>query len=117
MNLETTTMTKPAPTLWQTLRMLLPHVWRYRARVVVALSLLTAAKLANIGVPLVLKRLVDHLDLKLDVLTVPALLLLAYGGLRLSATLFTELRGVVFARVLARTSRSIALDVFRHLHA
>jgi ATP-binding cassette subfamily B protein len=107
----------PPATIHATMRRLLPYVWHYRWRVAVALVMLVAAKLANIGVPLVLKQLVDRLDLKLTALTIPALLLLAYGALRLSTSLFQELRQVVFARVLARTSREITLKVFSHLHA
>ncbi|MDR3387079.1 MAG: ABC transporter ATP-binding protein/permease [Rudaea sp.] len=108
---------KPHATVYGTLRRLMPHVWHYRWRVLVALILLVAAKLANVGVPLVMKQLVDGLDLKLGVLVVPVLLLMSYGALRLSTSLFQELRGVVFARVLARTSREITLRVFSHLHA
>jgi ABC-type transport system involved in Fe-S cluster assembly fused permease/ATPase subunit len=108
---------KPHLTVFGTLRRLLPHVWHYRWRVLFALILLVIAKLANIGVPLVMKQLVDRLDLKMGVLVIPALLLMAYGALRLSTSLFQELRGVVFARVLARTSREITLRVFAHLHA
>ncbi len=108
---------KPHLTVAGTLHRLLPHVWHYRWRVLFALILLVVAKLANIGVPLVMKQLVDRLDLKIGVLVVPALLLMAYGALRLSTSLFQELRGVVFARVLARTSREITLRVFAHLHA
>jgi ATP-binding cassette subfamily B protein len=67
-------------------------------------------------VPVLLKQLVDGLDLKIGPLVIPALLLLAYGALRLSSSLFQELRQVVFARVLARTSREITLKVFEHLH-
>jgi ATP-binding cassette subfamily B protein len=99
------------------MRRLMPFVWHYRYRVLAALLLLVAAKVANIGVPVILKQLVDHLDIKLTVLTIPALLLIAYGALRLSTSLFQELRQVVFARVLARTSREITLRVFSHLHA
>jgi ATP-binding cassette subfamily B protein len=108
---------KPHLTIYGTLRRLLPHVWHYRWRVLLALILLVIAKLANIGVPLVMKQLVDGLDLKIGVLVIPALLLMVYGALRLSTSLFQELRGVVFARVLARTSREITLRVFAHLHA
>jgi ATP-binding cassette subfamily B protein len=107
----------PPATVYATMRRLMPYVWHYRYRVLVALVMLVAAKLANIGVPVILKQLVDHLDLKLTVLTIPALLLIAYGALRLSTSLFQELRQVVFARVLARTSREITLRVFSHLHA
>jgi len=112
-------MTAPAnsATIRSSLKRLLPYVWHYRARVFVALVLLVAGKLANIGVPVILKWLVDDLDIKQQVLVVPLLLLCAYGALRLSTSLFQELRQVVFARVLARTSREITLQVFAHLHA
>ncbi len=99
------------------LRRLWPEVWRHRRRVGAALVLLVAAKLANVGVPLVLKDLIDTLDVKPSPLLVPLGLLLAYGALRLSTSLFQELRQVVFARVLARTSRNITLRVFEHLHS
>jgi ATP-binding cassette subfamily B protein len=98
-------------------RRLWPEVWRYRLRVGTALVFLVAAKLANIGVPIVLKELVDALDMAPKPLLVPLLMLVAYGALRLSASLFQELRQIVFARVLARTSRRITLRVFEHLHA
>jgi len=106
---------------WATIRRLLPYFWVYRLRVGVALACLLAAKFANVGVPLLLKQLVDSLDLKAgepaSVMVVPAGLLLAYGLLRLLATVFTELREWVFAKVTEGTTRSIALQVFRHLHA
>ncbi|MBI5259102.1 MAG: ABC transporter ATP-binding protein/permease [Burkholderiales bacterium] len=106
---------------WQTLNKLLPYLWRYRWRVGVALCFLLAAKIANVGVPVLLKHLVDTLDLKPGdpraLLVVPVGLLLAYAGLRLSTSLFTELRELVFAKVSFGASRQIALEVFRHLHA
>ena len=107
---------RPA-SLVSTFRRLWPEVWRYRVRVGIALAFLVVAKVANIGVPLVLKHLVDALDVAPKPLLIPLLLLVAYGALRLSASLFQELRQIVFARVLARTSRKITLRVFEHLHA
>ena len=98
------------------LRRLWPDVWRYRGRVGAALLMLVAAKLANVGVPLVLQRLIDALDLAPRPLLIPLALLVVYGALRLSTSLFQELRQIVFARVLARTSRNITLRVFEHLH-
>ena len=98
------------------LRRLWPDVWRYRGRVGAALLMLVAAKLANVGVPLVLQRLIDALDLAPKPLLIPLALLVVYGALRLSTSLFQELRQIVFARVLARTSRNITLRVFEHLH-
>jgi ABC-type transport system involved in Fe-S cluster assembly fused permease/ATPase subunit len=102
---------------WHTLKGLAPYVWKFRGRVALALIFLVAAKMALIGVPVVLKQLVDRLNPELAPLTVPALLLMAYGALRLASTLFQELRQIVFARVMARTSRLLTLSVFEHLHA
>ncbi|ODU08856.1 MAG: metal ABC transporter permease [Rubrivivax sp. SCN 71-131] len=106
---------------WATLGLLLPYLWRYRARVAAALLFLVAAKLANVGVPLLLKDLVDHLDIRAGsaaaLLVVPGGLIVAYGALRLSTTLFTELRELVFAKATEGTTRSISLQVFAHLHA
>jgi len=106
---------------WATLGLLLPYLWRYRARVAAALLFLVGAKLANVGVPLLLKELVDHLDIRAGsaaaLLVVPGGLIVAYGALRLSTTLFTELRELVFAKATEGTTRSISLQVFAHLHA
>ncbi len=97
--------------------MLVPYLWEYRWRVLLALAFLVTAKLANVGVPLILKEVVDSLKPDQAVIAVPFALLLAYGALRLSTTLFAELRDVVFVRVTQRAIRRIALNVFRHLHA
>lgn len=102
---------------WRTLRALLPHIWQFRGRVAVAFAFLVLAKLALVGVSMLLARLVDTLDLVPRPTLVPFLLLAAYGALRLGSTLFQELRQVVFARVMARTSRQVALRVFEHLHS
>jgi len=106
---------------WATLGKLLPYLWRYRWRVALALGFMVAAKAANVGVPLLLKQLVDSLAIKpgdaAAPMVVPAGLLLAYAGLRFSTTLFTELRELVFAKATEGTARSISLQVFRHLHA
>jgi ABC-type transport system involved in Fe-S cluster assembly fused permease/ATPase subunit len=106
---------------WATLRKLLPYLWRYRWRVGVALGFLVAAKMANVGVPLLLKELVDRMAIQpgsaAALLVVPVGLIVAYGALRLSTSLFTELRELVFAKATEGTARSISLQVFRHLHA
>jgi len=106
---------------WATLKALLPYLWTYKWRVGLALVFLIAAKVANVGVPLILKHLIDGLTIKPSdpriVLVLPIGLLLVYGALRLSTTLFTELREYTFARVTQRAVRTIALKVFRHLHS
>jgi ATP-binding cassette, subfamily B, heavy metal transporter len=104
---------------WQTVRTLLPYLLAYKGRVFLALGCLIAAKLANVGVPLVLKQIVDGLTLPPagQLLVLPVALLVAYGLLRLSTTAFTELREYLFAKVTQRAVRTIALKTFRHLHA
>jgi ATP-binding cassette, subfamily B, heavy metal transporter len=102
---------------WQVVPMLLPYLWEYKWRVVLALLFLVVAKVANVGVPLILKDIVDGLDSQKAVLVLPLALLVAYGVLRLATVLFAELRDVVFVPVTQRATRRIALAVFRHLHA
>ena len=106
---------------WATLKSLFPYLWQYRLRVAVALGFMLAAKLANVGVPLLLKEIVDGLSIKpgdaAALLVVPVGLLVAYGALRLSTTLFTELRELIFAKATEGAARQISLRVFRHLHA
>ncbi|MEO8442517.1 MAG: ABC transporter ATP-binding protein/permease [Betaproteobacteria bacterium] len=102
---------------WRTAALLVPYLWEFKGRVAVALAFLVAAKLANVSVPLILKQIVDSLDPTRAALVLPFMLLLAYGLLRLSTTLFAELRDIVFVRVTQRAVRRIALTVFRHLHA
>jgi ATP-binding cassette subfamily B protein len=106
---------------WATIATLLPYLWVYKWRVLAALVCLVGAKMANVGVPLVLKKLIDHLTINPSdphaLLVLPLGALIAYGALRFSTTLFTELREFLFARVTQRAVRTIALKVFRHLHA
>ncbi len=102
---------------WRAAAALLPYLWEFRWRVLVALSFLVVAKLTNVGVPLVMKEVVDGLDPRLAMVAVPAALLAVYGILRFSTTLFAELRDVVFVRVAQRAIRRVALGVFRHLHS
>src|SRR6266581_1537746 len=101
---------------WRTIGTLLPYLSAYKGRVFLALGCLLAAKLANVGVPLVLKEVVDRLTGP-QTLVLPMALLVAYGAMRLSTTAFTELREFLFAKVTQRAVRTIALQVFRHLHA
>jgi len=106
---------------WGTLAKLLPYLWRYRWRVAIALGFLLLAKVANVSVPLLLKQLVDALAFKpgdpVAVLVVPIGLVMAYGALRLTTSLFTELRELIFSKATEGTARSISLQVFGHLHA
>ena len=103
---------------WATLQRLFPYLWRYKWRVSLALSFMVAAKMANVGVPILLKTLVDDMTITpaRALLVVPVALLLAYGALRLCTSLFTELRELIFSKATEGTARSISLEVFRHLH-
>jgi ATP-binding cassette subfamily B protein len=100
---------------WQNLRGMLPYLWEFRGRALLALACLVLAKLANVGVPLVLKGIVDAFE-GAQVLILPVSLLLAYGALKLGASLFNELRDVVFARVRYRAMRRLSTRVLEHLH-
>jgi ATP-binding cassette subfamily B protein len=102
---------------WRVVPALLPYLWEYKWRVTLALVLLVTAKLANVSVPLVLKEIVDSLEPTRAIIAVPFALLGAYGLLRMSATMFAELRDMLFVRVAQRAIRRIALKVFRHLHS
>jgi ATP-binding cassette subfamily B protein len=106
---------------WQTLRMLLPYLWAYKGRVLFALGCLVAAKLATVSVPILLKSIVDTLapaaKSATDLLAVPVALVVAYGLLRLSTSLFTELREFFFVNVTQAAMRTLALKTFRHLHS
>ena len=106
---------------WGTLARLLPYLWQYKWRVAIAIVFMVGAKVANVGVPVLLKTLIDTMGVKATdpsaVLVVPAGLLLAYGLLRLSTSLLTELRELVFSKATQGAARSIALQTFEHLHA
>jgi ATP-binding cassette, subfamily B, heavy metal transporter len=117
----TSPITQKERTDWLTLKRLLPYLLEYKWRVAAALAFMVGAKVANVGVPVLLKELVDAMSFKPGsaqaMLVVPMGLLLAYGLLRLSTSLFTELRELVFAKATQGAARSIALKTFEHLHA
>ena len=101
----------------QTLRALAPFLWAYRGRVLLALGFLVLAKVANVGIPLLLKDIVDRLDSSTQAtLVLPLALLVMYGVLKLASSLFTELRDSIFARVRHGAMRSVSLKVLEHLH-
>lgn len=102
---------------WRTLQLLFPYLWQYRVRMLLALTCLVSAKLASVAVPMVFKEMIDGLSQTQVALALPAMLLLLYGALRFSTSLFTEFREIFFARVTQQAVRRIALEVFRHLHA
>ncbi len=108
---------------WQTVKTLLPYLWAWKGRVVFALACLLLAKLTNVAVPMVFKDIIDTFTpsgagkMEQAVLLVPLGLLAAYGALRFSTVLFTELREIFFARVTQRAVRTITLQVFEHLHS
>ena len=114
--------TVPAPAVsdWHTLARLFPYLWEYKWRVMAALSFMVGAKLANVGVPILLKNLIDQMTPQPTgvqvLLVVPVALLIGYGLLRLSVSAFTELRELIFAKATQGAARTIALQTFQHLH-
>jgi ATP-binding cassette subfamily B protein len=108
---------QPGPTDWRTFGRLLPYLLEYKWRVAVAFTLLIGSKLAIVSIPIVLKHLVDHFAHVTPMMTVPFGLLLAYGALRLTTTVSSDLRDIVFARVTQNAIRRIGIEVFGYLHA
>ena len=105
---------------WQVIRNLMPYIWQFKARVIITLLCLIGAKVANLGVPIVLKKIVDALSISSTsqmLLVVPVSLIIAYGLLRLSASLFGELRELIFAKVTESAVRKVGLQVFNYVHA
>ena len=105
---------------WQVIRNLMPYIWQFKVRVIVTLLCLIAAKVANLGVPIVLKKIVDALSITSAsqmLLVVPVSLIIAYGLLRLSASFFGELRELIFAKVTESAVRKVGLQVFNYVHA
>jgi ABC-type transport system involved in Fe-S cluster assembly fused permease/ATPase subunit len=101
----------------KTLKSLAPFLWEYRGRVALALAALVLAKVANVGIPLVLKEIVDALDQNDVTLVLPLAFLLGYGALRLASSLFNEMRDSVFARVRHGAMRKVSIRVLEHLHS
>lgn len=106
---------------FRALRDLLPYLWPkdapvLRRAVVYSILCLITSKVVTSLVPLTYKALVDRLDGNAATIAVPIGLIIAYGGARLMATVFDELRNAVFMRVSTNASRLLALRVFRQLH-
>ncbi|AXE32997.1 ABCB family ABC transporter ATP-binding protein/permease [Chromobacterium phragmitis] len=100
---------------WQTIQTLLPYLWAFKWRVILALSCMVLAKVAAVTVPLYLKDIVDQLSVPATLLAIPVLALTGYGVARLLSGVLGELRDAVFARVIQGAVRSVARNVFRHL--
>ncbi len=101
---------------WENLKRLFPFVWAFKGRVLIALACLVLSKLALVGMPLVLREIIDGLDAESGVLVLPVALLLAYGALRLASSLFNEMRDAIFARVRYHAMRGISHRVLNHLY-
>jgi ABC-type transport system involved in Fe-S cluster assembly fused permease/ATPase subunit len=105
---------------WKVIRNLLPYLTAYKSRIVFTLLCLIVAKAANLGVPIMLKKIIDAMSIQTvprALLVVPVSLIVAYGVLRLSASLFAELRELIFSKVTEHAVRQVGLQVFNHLHA
>ena len=96
---------------------MMPYIWDYRGRVLFALACLVISKLAMVGVPVVLKYIVDALDADPgQVIALPIVLLLIYGVLRFINSGFNELRDAIFARVRFHAMNRLSVSVLSHLH-
>jgi ATP-binding cassette subfamily B protein len=105
---------------WRDLAKLVwPYLWprdslELRARVLIALAFLVAAKLVNISVPFFLKAVVDEVS-RPGLVAIPLAALVAYGVARLGSAVFGEIQDAVFAKVGERAGRRVALRVYEHL--
>lgn len=100
-----------------TLKSLLPYVWQFKWRVIIAIACLVAAKVASVLLPLYLKDIVDQLSVPATLLALPLAALLGYGFARLATSVFGELRDALFARVTQGSIQRIATKLFEHLFA
>ena len=102
---------------WHNLKSMLPYLTEFRGRALLAILCLILAKMANVAVPIYLKKIVDALESTPEqMLILPVSLIIAYGALKLSASLFTELRGIIFSKVRYRAMRRLSTKVLSHLH-
>ena len=108
---------------WGALPSLLPYLWprgapSLRVRVVLAMAMLLAARGVSVYIPVFYARAVDVLSPDdIGLIAVPVALILAYGAARVLSLAFNEARDAIFVNVAERAIRTIALQVFRHLHA
>lgn len=93
-----------------------PYIWNFKSRVIFALIFLIIAKLATVGVPILLKDIVDSLNSNNTLMILPLGLLIAYGLLRLTTAFFNELRDVLFAKIRYHAVYEISVKVLTHLH-
>ncbi len=118
----------PRRSHWRTLATLMPYLWPLgrwdlRLRVIGAMVLLASAKIAIVYIPFIYKEIIDALNItgpdgKVGTaVAVPILMILAFGAARLASQAFGELRDAVFAKVGQNALRTVALQVFRHLHS
>ena len=105
---------------WSIIKDIFPYLIEYKKRVLFAVGFMILAKVASVGLPFILKYIVDGIDTsqfdQASLLVVPVGLVLAYGLVRLSNVIFGEIRDVLFGRVTERLIRRISLNVFKHLH-
>ena len=105
---------------WQVLSMLWPYLIEFKGRIILAMACLVVAKLASVGLPFILKEMVDTLSqnasLASAIVAAPIGLVLAYGAIRFLNVVIGEVRDTLFGRVTERAIRRLGLGVFNHLH-
>ncbi len=104
--------------LRQSMAYLLPYLWDFKGRVILAVVALLAAKGATLVMPWALKHIIDGVDRSIaPELVLPAFFILFYGALRFGSVFFGEIRDALFSRVTEHAMRKIGLRVFQHLHS
>jgi len=108
------------PANWRSLLILAKYLWPQnrpdiQRRVVLSLLALGIAKIATVLIPYTYKYAVDHLSAPI-IVSVPIMLIVAYGSTRVISQLMNELRDGIFERAGKFAMRHVALDLFDHLH-
>ena len=104
--------------LRQSMNYLLPYLWEFKGRVLLAVLALLAAKGATLVMPWALKHIIDGVDRSIaPEVALPAFFILFYGALRFGSVFFGEVRDALFSRVTEHAMRKIGLRVFKHLHS
>ncbi len=110
--------TSPKVNLRQSIKYLLPYLWDFKGRVLLAVLALLAAKGATLVMPWALKHIIDGVDRSISPeLLLPVFFILFYGAMRFGSVFFGEVRDALFSRVTEHAMRKIGLRVFKHLHS
>ena len=96
-----------------------PYLWpkdrRIRLRLIISILLLLATIVLNIGVPLILRHVIDVISSPISIKLLAILLMLSYGFAWTLSRAMNQLCMIPINRVIERGMRLLCLSVFDHL--